>query len=358
MATKTIQIFLPGTHTAMGGAEVSFSENDLAACAAAYNPALHEAPMVIGHPAHDLPAYGWVESLRFVGGALEAVPRQVNPDFAKLVADGAIKKISSKFYRPNAKNNPVPGALYLQHVGFLGAQAPAVKGMRNPAFAEGDDSEFVTMELAFAEVPDTPDTPNTAGTADTAGTNDAVPEPAPAPAPKNPPALPEPPPPEPTVTPDEAAQLRQTNADLQARASAAEAALAAQADAARRASNTAFAEGLQGLIAADVPLVVELLHLAEPGPGTAPLAFGEGAATQPLGTALRTFLSALPARVMVGEQASQARAAAHSPGADPDELAYAEGCEPERLSQLKAIRTHMADKQVSYAVAALAVMTR
>ena len=41
--------------------------------------------------------------------------------------------------RPNSTNNPVPGVYYLRHVGFLGAQPPAVKGLKDVAFAEEDD---------------------------------------------------------------------------------------------------------------------------------------------------------------------------------------------------------------------------
>ena len=67
---KPIQIFKPGTHTAMSGAVLAFSESDLAACAAAYDPAKHEAPLVVGHPKHDAPAYGWVKQLAFADGAL------------------------------------------------------------------------------------------------------------------------------------------------------------------------------------------------------------------------------------------------------------------------------------------------
>ena len=59
----SLHIFKPGRQTAMSGATLDFSESDLAACAQAYDPALHEAPLVIGHPKHDGPAYGWVKSL-------------------------------------------------------------------------------------------------------------------------------------------------------------------------------------------------------------------------------------------------------------------------------------------------------
>lgn len=137
--SKTIQIFKPGKHTAMSGAALSFSESDLAATAAAYDPAKHEAPLVVGHPKHDDPAYGWVGKLAFADGALDVEPVQVNPDFAEMVKSGAFKKISASFYSPDSPSNPVPGVYYLRHVGFLGAQPPAVKGLRNPSFADAEE---------------------------------------------------------------------------------------------------------------------------------------------------------------------------------------------------------------------------
>lgn len=49
---KPIHIFKPGKHVAMSGVSLNFSESDLAATVRAYDPALHEAPLVLGHPKH------------------------------------------------------------------------------------------------------------------------------------------------------------------------------------------------------------------------------------------------------------------------------------------------------------------
>lgn len=136
---KSIQIFKPGKHTAMNGQAFAFSESDLAATVAAYDPAKHEAPLVVGHPKHDNPAYGWVRSLAFADSALQAEPIQVDTAFAEMVGRGAFKKISASFYSPDSPSNPVPGVFYLRHVGFLGAQPPAVKGLRNPEFADAEE---------------------------------------------------------------------------------------------------------------------------------------------------------------------------------------------------------------------------
>lgn len=142
---KPLDIFRPGRHTAMSGATLTFSEADLAKTAAAYDPALHEAPLVVGHPTADAPAYGWVKSLAFADGHLQAEPQQVDEAFAEMVEKGRFKKMSGSFYRPDAPSNPVPGVYYLRHIGFLGAQPPAVKGLRDASFAEDDQS--VTVEF-------------------------------------------------------------------------------------------------------------------------------------------------------------------------------------------------------------------
>lgn len=146
---QPIHISSPGTHVDSAGREWTFTEADFAASAAAYDPARHEAPIVVGHPRHDLPAYGWVKSLAAGADGLTADPAQVDAAFSELVQAGRFKKISASFFPPASPHNPVPGVWYLRHVGFLGAQPPAVKGLRQVEFADGDD-DIVTVE--FGEV--------------------------------------------------------------------------------------------------------------------------------------------------------------------------------------------------------------
>lgn len=144
-AASPIHIFRAGRHTAMQGRTLTFSDADLAATAAAYDPALHEAPLVIGHPAADAPAFGWVAGLRAGAAGLFAVPRQLEPAFAEAVASGRYKKVSASFYAPDSPHNPAPGVYYLRHVGFLGAQPPAVKCLAPVQFAD-DGEGCVTVE--------------------------------------------------------------------------------------------------------------------------------------------------------------------------------------------------------------------
>jgi hypothetical protein len=142
-----IQIFKAGQYTASNGSVFAFSDADIAATVASYKPELSEAPLVVGHPAIDAPAYGWVSALQFADGVLSALPTDVDAGFAELVNSRRFSKVSAAFYAPDAPNNPVQGVYYLRHVGFLGAQPPAVKGLRSPQFA-GDDELVICFDCA------------------------------------------------------------------------------------------------------------------------------------------------------------------------------------------------------------------
>lgn len=176
MDLSALHIFKAGTRTSHAGEVLTFTPDDLRASAAAYDVTLHEAPLVIGHPKDNAPAYGWVKKLRVVnGGDLEADGHQVEASFAEDVKSGARKKVSASFYRPDHPNNPVPGVWYLRHVGFLGAMPPAVKGLRPVSFAEGDD-EGLILTVEFAEDPqedEMPDDTPGAGATNATGTGDS-----------------------------------------------------------------------------------------------------------------------------------------------------------------------------------------
>lgn len=124
-----LEILKPGTYTDMKGTKVTFSEADLRQVVESYDPAKHEAPLVLGHPKHDDPAHGWVGALQFSDGALRAEPKDVTPELKALVASKQFKHLSASLYSPQAPGNPTTGKWYLRHLGFLGAFPPAVKGL-------------------------------------------------------------------------------------------------------------------------------------------------------------------------------------------------------------------------------------
>lgn len=131
-----IEVFKTGCHVDNKGRQRNWTVGDLDNAVARYNPAFHEAPVVVGHPKYNAPAYGWVEGLMRKGDKLFASLKQLDPGFVQAVKDGRFKKRSAAFYPDGS----------LRHIGFLGAMPPAVKGLADVAFAEPS-----AYEVEFSE---------------------------------------------------------------------------------------------------------------------------------------------------------------------------------------------------------------
>jgi len=147
-AANSIQIFKAGRRIAENGTAYDITAADVLECAECYDPTKHEAPLVIGHPKTDDPAWGWAEKLKADNaGELYADFKEVDDGVKGLVNAKRYKKVSASFYPPAHPANPVPGKWYLRHVGLLGAVPPSVKGMGAVSFADSDGcvefSEYV-----------------------------------------------------------------------------------------------------------------------------------------------------------------------------------------------------------------------
>lgn len=280
MAPPPIKILRPGTFTDIHGTKVTFTQSDLDQVIASYDRESDPAPIVVGHPTIDAPAFGWVGSLAMENGVLVAHPSEVVPAFAEAVQAGHYRKISPQLYPPSSPNNPKPGSWYLQHVGFLGGAAPAIKGLGTVAFA---DAVVGVVTLSIEE-----DTMST----DTNTPADAV------------------------AFAEREAALAEREIALKAR----EADEAKRAKDARHAEHVAFAEGL----IADVKLapagkdkVVGLLDLLDAGQS---VAFGEGDANTmtPLAAFKSLFDGAQPV-IALGEAAPRDKKPGDEP--KPDDIA-------------------------------------
>jgi hypothetical protein len=143
---KEVHIFKAGTQTSAQGITREFTKKDLEEIASSYDSGVHEAPIRIGHEDNDkVPAWGWVKGVKVKGDELFA-----EVDFSPLAEDyvknGLYKKVSASFYSPESKINPEPGKWSLRHVALLGAQPPAVKGLKGFAYEESGDGivDFAT----------------------------------------------------------------------------------------------------------------------------------------------------------------------------------------------------------------------
>lgn len=139
-----IEIFKSGSQTDSAGRTKEWTQGDLDKIVEKYNnqpvEQRHEAPVVLGHPAVDDPAFGWVETLQREGSILKAKLRDLAPEFVEWVKNGLYKKRSISLYND----------LLLKHVGFLGGTPPAVKGLADPQFDSSKESfcfEFSSEEI-------------------------------------------------------------------------------------------------------------------------------------------------------------------------------------------------------------------
>lgn len=143
-----LAVFKTGHHTDMHGFTRHWTGEDLTSIVRNYASKEHEAPLVIGHPRLDDPAYGWCKDVRANGSLLEVQVHQVVPQFASLVEQGQYKK------RSIALDGDGAGGWKLRHVGFLGATPPAVAGL--PDLVKPFATQPVGTHIFTTALPDTP----------------------------------------------------------------------------------------------------------------------------------------------------------------------------------------------------------
>jgi hypothetical protein len=132
-----IEVFRAGTHTATNGTTKTYTIEDLQAMAKLYNDQTdHEAPLVVGHPETNDPAYGWAKKLQVSGDRLQAFVEFVGDKIKSAIDSKMFKKVSIALYGNNL----------LRHIGLLGAAPPAVKGLAPVEFKSGD--EYSEIEIS------------------------------------------------------------------------------------------------------------------------------------------------------------------------------------------------------------------
>ncbi len=128
-----VDVCRTGEYQDMSGRDVAVDAALLDRLVAVY-AAADPAPVVVGHPETDAPAYGWVSSLRRVGDRLQARFSDIDDAFRAAVEAQRYTNRSIAF-----------DGDVLRHIGFLGGAAPAVPGLAPTRF-----SSAAAQVIAFA----------------------------------------------------------------------------------------------------------------------------------------------------------------------------------------------------------------
>ena len=285
-----IDICRAGTWRDMQGRDVRLDEDRLDRIVAAHASA-DPAPVVVGHPETDAPAYAWIEGLRRIGDRLQATLRDIAPSFREAVEEG----------RYSGRSIALEGDL-LRHLGFLGGRAPAVPGLAPTRFASAaqtvvafaDDGEPASPDDSPSDHPDSLRALEPRGDED----GDSLVPPC-APQGRGEDA-------------SAGAALAERETSLAAREEALlEREAAAAADDRRRAAEAAIAPHVEAgrVLPAERPALVALLAVLSADPdgadigaagGSATIAFASAAGGQvrmPAATILERFIEGLPRRV-------------------------------------------------------------
>lgn len=135
---KWCEIFKAGTHIDHSGKKVTVTTADIDKIISNFNEKNPDVPLVIGHPKVNSPAYGWVDKLKREGKTLLATFKDVSSEFAEWVNQGLYKTRSISLYEDNT----------LRHIGWLGAQPPAIKGLASYQFAENEEIQIFDFSEA------------------------------------------------------------------------------------------------------------------------------------------------------------------------------------------------------------------
>lgn len=118
--------------------DVGITTEHIRGLAESYEKSGVRAPVVIGHPKDNSPAWGWVLSCRGDDTDLYC-DITVSPEFYELMEQGRFRERSVAFF------NKKP--YVLRHLGFLGATPPAIKGLQELTFSDDDDYKCIAMTM-------------------------------------------------------------------------------------------------------------------------------------------------------------------------------------------------------------------
>jgi len=131
MKSQWIHAFSVGEHTNSAGVKKKYDNAKIESIVAATVGT--EFPAVIGHPKTDSPAWGWFNLVKSENGDIFVKPRTLIPEFALMVKNEMFPKRSIAFNQDGS----------IRHLGFLGAQPPALKDLKGIQFSEDTATEVI-----------------------------------------------------------------------------------------------------------------------------------------------------------------------------------------------------------------------
>jgi hypothetical protein len=135
---KKMEIFKKGRHVSSDGEPFDAADSVLDSIVSNFNADEYKPPVVVGHPKMDDPRYGDTLKVYREGNSIFADVGLI-PEFYELVKKGMYPDRSVRLAKTS-------NGWKLKHIGFLGAEPPAVKGLAPIQFSDGDDG--VTIEFA------------------------------------------------------------------------------------------------------------------------------------------------------------------------------------------------------------------
>jgi len=141
MSNKKIvmEVFRAGKQTDAAGNSKEWTEKDLDKMVSSFEELGEDVPATIGHNTKNGPAMGWFKKVFRKGDTLFAELGDIVEEFGVMLKKKMFKN------RSIALRNDFS----LRHIAFLGAEPPAVKGLKDFAFKEND--EFKEYEFGMEE---------------------------------------------------------------------------------------------------------------------------------------------------------------------------------------------------------------
>ena len=130
---KLCQIFSAGKHTDSKGNTKEWTTDDLDKIVYQFENVHKNAPICVGHPQTNSPAYGWLDNVKRIGNGLYCTFKDVQDEFKTAVNKGLFKNRSISLDKD----------LNIRHLAFLGGQAPAIKGLEQFCFESQENDTVV-----------------------------------------------------------------------------------------------------------------------------------------------------------------------------------------------------------------------